>query len=585
MDIQVIKMQPLQRKMFANGDEVLERVSSTSQINPKEYVFTLEERDGRPVAVKRQVSGLQQEEPEVFEIDLNLSPTGDPREAFARQRSNQMFSNIQTGGAALSTLPLAQTKIGGRMLTGLGTLGIKYGSKIPSFINRVLNPVKTRLKSPVAVPGTQGFPIRNPLNPLSYQTAGINPTGAVITGGGALYGATESGQIDYEDVQQEKNIATELAILEATNRTEYNSAEKERIELAKKAAIAAGDTEQVKLLQQELVKYEEKGPQKPEGADENGEATIEEIDPESLAKKRTLAESIEKFGSETPIEPKERRETPFLQNKNFLDLMRNIGIQMVETGDIGMGISQGSAETLKEQRDTELRSEAKESELEKIAYEYGLDLSNAVDLEKAKSIYADSELVQFQIKEDIKTRNDLLNNPETSAKMAEAVLSAETSDVAISYLKQARTLIESGDVTGISPALEEAVNKAFRFLGKPVPLSPREKARGLLAFVAKADVKELLGESGRTISNIDREIAAELVGKIDLTTGEEDVLEQLDKSIAKYERVYKTNMGKYNSYTNLYQRFDLMPPHMLGKSLDETRGKPVVRIQMSDYSQ
>ena len=579
------KMYPLQRKMFANGDEVLERVSSKSQINPKEYVFTLEEIDGKPVAVKTQVTGLQEEEPEVFPIDLRLSPTGDPREAFARQRSNQLFSNIQTGGIALSTLPLTQTRTAGSILTGLGGLGIKYGPKVASFINKTLNPFKTRLKSPVAVPGTQGFPARNPLNPFSYQTAGMNPSGTIIGSGGALYGGTEAGTTTLEDVQKEKDIATELAILEATNRTEYKDTAKESIELAIKVAIAEGDTEQVKLLQQELVKYEEKGPPKKlDGAGKDSKATIEEMGPK-IPDEEKPDDLIQEFGSETPKEPREKRETPFLQNKNFLDLMRNIGIQMVETGDIGMGISQGSAETLKEQKAAQLTFEARESELEKIAYEYGLDLSNAVDLEKAKSIYADSELEQFQLKEDIKTRNDLLNNPETSAKMAEAVLSAETSDVAISYLKQARTLIESGDVTGISPALEEAVNKAFRFLGKPVPLSPREKARGLLAFVAKADVKELLGESGRTISNIDREIAAELVGAINLTTGREDVLEQLDKSIGKYERVYKTNMGKYNSYESLYKRFDLMPPHMLGKSLDETRGKPVVRIQMSDYSQ
>jgi len=576
-------MYPLQRKMFANGDEVLERVSSKSQINPKEYVFTLEEIDGKPVAVKTQVTGLQEEEPEVFPIDLRLSPTGDPREAFARQRSNQLFSGIQTGGAVLSALPLAQTKIGGGMLTGLGNLGIKYGSKIPSFINKILNPVKTTLRTPVDE-GLRGMPSRNPYKLSSYEF-GVNPTGAVITGGGALYGGTEAGTTTLEDAQKEKDeIATELAIL-AKNRTEYKDTAKESIELAIKVAIAEGDTEQVKLLQQELVKYEEKGPPKKlDGAGKDSKATIEEMGPK-IPDEEKPDDLIQEFGSETPIEPRERRETPFLQNKNFLDLMRNIGIQMVETGDIGMGISQGSAETLKEQRATELRSEAKESELEKIAYEYNLDLSNAVDLEIAKSIYSDSELVQFQQKEDIKTRNDLLNNPETSAKMAEAVLSAETSDVAINYLKQARTLIDTGDVTGLSPAIKEAINKGFRFLGRKVSLSPREQAKALLAFVAKSDVKELLGESGRTISNIDREIAAELVGAINLTTGREDVLEQLDKSIGKYERVYKTNMGKYNSYESLYKRFDLMPPHMLGKSLDETRGKPVVRIQMSDYSQ
>ncbi len=580
-------MQPLQRKMFANGDEVLERVSSKSQINPKEYVFTLEERDGQPVAVKTQVTGLglQEEEPEVFEIDLKLSPTGDPREAFARQRSNQMFSNIGTAGTALSIIPLAQSRLAGAGITGLGNLGIKYGPKIPSLINRILNPVKTTLKTPVDE-GLRGMPSRNPYKLSSYEF-GVNPTGAVITGGGALYGGTKAGQIDYEDVKREKDIATELAILEATNRTEYKDTAKKSIELAKKAAIAAGDTEQVKLLQQELVKYEEKGPQKPEPevAGKDSEATIEEIDPESLAKKRTLAESIEKFGSETPKEPRERRETPFLQNKNFLDLMRNIGIQMVETGDIGMGISQGSAETLKEQRATDLRFEAKESELEKIAYEYGLDLSNAVDLEKAKSIYADSELVQFENKENIKIKLDLINNPENSEKLATNITDLETADVMKKYLKDAKRLIDGGGVSGLSPVIKEAINQGVRFLGGDVPLNNREQVKALLEFVAKADVKLLLSESGRTISNIDRQIAQDLVGDVNIFASDEKLLAALEKAIAKYEQAYTKQNSIYNETINRYARFGLEAPHKLGVDVNITRGKPVVRIQMSDYSQ
>ena len=318
-----------------------------------------------------------------------------------------------------------------------------------------------------------------------------------------------------EDVAQSEeanDFADEIAELERksefTGRTSY--------EAAIKSAIESDDRNQVIVLRDKMKElYKEDSPladeylQKPQ----QKSIDIKEIGEDELAKKRTLAETIEKFGSKTPIEEKE---PPLLQNKNFLDLMRNIGIQMVETGDIGLGISLGSAEALKERRAEELLDDERQTELDKIATEYGLDLRNARDKAYAESIYKQGELEEFQIKENIKTRNDLVNNPETSAKMAEVVLSAETSDVAISYLKQARELISKGDVTGISPALEEAVNKAFRFLGKPVPLSPREKARGLLAFVAKADVKELLGESGRTISNIDREIAAELVGKIDL---------------------------------------------------------------------
>jgi len=582
-------MYPLQRKMFANGDEVvLERVSSKSQINPKEYVFTLEEIDGKPVAVKTQVTGLQEEEPEVFPIDLRLSPTGDPREAFARQRSNQLFSNIQTGGIALSTLPLTQTRTAGSILTGLGGLGIKYGPKVASFINKTLNPFKTRLKSPVAVPGTQGFPARNPLNPFSYQTAGMNPSGTIIGSGGALYGGTEAGTITLEDAQKEKDeIATELAIL-AKNRTEYKDTAKESIELAIKVAIAEGDTEQVELLQQELVKYEDKGPQKPEVAGKDSEATIEEIDPESLAKKRTLAESIEKFGSETPKEPREKRETPFLQNKNFLDLMRNIGIQMVETGDIGMGISQGSAETLKEQRATELRSEAKESELEKIAYEYGFDLSNAVDLEKAKSIYKRMEGPDIT---DITKINTLEQEYITNYQAAE-----NKKYTAVQIKEALNTLTTKGNsIFGVGNIISSNIDKIMEFVAGDSSLNaenvkeglkfenPREYVKTILEIVQNKNIKELLGESGRTISNLDRQVVEKIIGQLKDTS----ILSQSPKAIAtKLELLYESlireaqeNMDKAGVSANNLKMIGRNPETLItAPSKVEQRR---VRLQMS----
>ena len=571
-------MSVFNRQLFKQGGEVLEVRQTGSQVNPEEFTFFLEYRDGKPVAVRKQTQGIIKKEDVVIPINTNLSVSGDPKEAFAVMRRNERIGTGLNTALGIGSL-FAAPEIGGYIAaTRFGKAVQPFLGKAGDFLARNLSPVRK------GVPYSFTGPVKD--IPGFY----FNPRGLAGIGIPGVYAGGQAAITTPEEVAEvkEEKIAEELAALEAsqsptsktgiTGRTSY--------EAAIKSAIESGDKDQVRILRDKMKElYGEESPLAEEFLKKPQQKSIdiEEIGDDEIAKKRTREESLEKFDVDTTELGKEK-EVPLLQNKNFLDLMRNIGIKMVETGDLGRGISLGSAEALKEGRAEELLDEERQAELDKIYTQYGLDRRNSLDVARAEAIYKQGELEEFQIKENIKTRNDLVNNPETSAKMAEAVLSAETSDVAISYLKQAKALIEAGDVTGVSPAIEEAVNKAFRFLGKPVPLSPREKAKGLLAFVAKADVKELLGESGRTISNIDREIAAELVGAINFATGKEDVLEQLDKSIGKYERVYKTNMGKYNSYESLYKRFDLVPPHQLGKSLDETRGQPIARIKASDYT-
>ena len=315
---------------------------------------------------------------------------------------------------------------------------------------------------------------------MSYQITGANPAGLFFTGSGGTILGTQAAQTTPEDVAQSeegKKIAAEIEKLERqsgiTGRTSYEAAIKSAIEKAEAGEKPPPIKRQIKdennnivTITEDGVPYEEQvrnlrdkmkelygedSPlaeeflNKPEQPNENIETDKDTPTPEE---KNQLQPEQER-----PAEPTEEKEVPLLQNKNFLDLMRNIGIKMVETGDLGRGISLGSAEALKEGRAEELLDEERQAELDKIYTQYGLDRRNSLDVARAEAIYKQGELQEFQMKENIKTRNDLVNNPEISSKMSEAVLSAETSDVAISYLKQAKALIESGDVTGVSPAL------------------------------------------------------------------------------------------------------------------------------------
>ena len=283
---------------------------------------------------------------------------------------------------------------------------------------------------------------------------------------------------------------------------------------------------------------------------ESGTKSTGEADEKEAAEQKKFQSQENKERLERT--PQMKQESIFA-SKNFSDLIRNIGIKMVDTGDIGAGIAEGPALTAIEQKAAEQAS----GEM--------------------------TEFQEFLAKEQFKNMNELMNDVEYADALSESVLKTETADVMVNYLKQAKALIEKKDVTGIVPVAQEAVNKAARFLGMEVPQSPREQAKALLSFVSKADVKELLGESGRTISNIDRSIAEELVGKIAVTTGKEDLLAQLEKSIAKYEDSYAKNLRNYKSRIKQYQKFDLTPPFQLGKSITASKIEPVERIKASDY--
>jgi len=65
--------------------------------------------------------------------------------------------------------------------------------------------------------------------------------------------------------------------------------------------------------------------------------------------------------------------------------------------------------------------------------------------------------------------------------------------------------------------------------------NPREYVKTILTVVQNKNIKELLGESGRTISNLDRQVVERIVGQLSDT----NILSQDPKAIAtKLELLY-----------------------------------------------
>ena len=470
--------------MFAEGDIVenyAERfegpefqkyeLSSSIESTP-EGAFVYVERNPRGEVVKQEM------------INTNLSPTGDPVEAYQVQARNQALDFAQ------DLLLTSAGLYGGKsILGGIGKKATeKFGPAITAALGSRFSPVTLTKKGGVAVPGMKGVQARDPSKLSSYRVD-VKPGPATAIGVVAGTTALGAGQTTEADIQEE------IAELEKQQSPEIKTQKDIDAEEAKKNADS--------------------------GLKSTGEADEKDAAEQKKLQSQENKERLER----TP----EMKQESIFASKNFSDLIRNIGIKMVDTGDIGAGIAEGSALTAIEQKAAE---------------------------------QATGEMTEFQeflAKEQFKNMNELVNDVEYADALSESVLKTETADVMVNYLRQAKSLIEKEDVTGIVPVAQEALNKAVRFFGMDMPQSPREQAKALLSFVSKADVKELLGESGRTISNIDRSIAEELVGKIAVTTGKEDLLDA-DKMKMYMQQLrlmgMLVNMPKV--ITDMYYHFPLL---------------------------
>tara|TARA_R100000664_G_scaffold2293_1_gene5834 strand:+ start:2901 stop:4352 length:1452 start_codon:yes stop_codon:yes gene_type:complete len=468
--------------MFAEGDIVVSRSLTPSQINPVEITTKIVEQDGNFFAIKQRSSGeiIDQEY-----VDVSLSPTGNPVEAYERQQGNRLASTIGKIGLGISALPFLQTKGFGSAVSGIGNLVGRL---------RGFTPVKVTKKPGVAVAGQKGFQALPKFDPRSYKYD-------VQTGPASVLGGTAIASTAFGAGTSAEDVAEEIAALQAEKQI---TTQKDKDE---ETAVTDASYEVVTTGQQDG--------QEKDKDDEAAEVVVDE----------------------TP----EQKQASIFQSKNFSDLIRNIGIKMVETGQIGAGIAEGSALTALEQKEAEQAT----GEI--------------------------SEFQEFLAKEEIKNINKFQDNQaKYAADLSESIFEVETSDGVLKAITEAKKLVETGDATGLTPLVREYFNETLRFFGQDIKLSTREAAKNYINDIINGNIKELTGESGRTISNLDRQIAGSLVGKIEWNSSKENVLDKLDKAYARAKSRYKLGMTNYEASLKPYVKYNATPPFDLGKSVSDT---------------
>ena len=179
-------------------------------------------------------------------------------------------------------------------------------------------------------------------------------------------------------------------------------------------------------------------------------------------------------------------------NPNFIRFVANLSKGLATSEDMASGLAKGAALAAEERglRDLEQQKFDQELQLELI------DKMDAgkMDLTDAKKVY------------------DLNNTANTAAQ------SFQNSTETIALIKQLENVLKNKNPTSLSSFTKDILEKAAVALGQDKTgsiedfkkLSSTEQARKLSTLISQANIREILGESGRTISNFDRQIVQDL---------------------------------------------------------------------------
>lgn len=206
----------------------------------------------------------------------------------------------------------------------------------------------------------------------------------------------------------------------------------------------------------------------------------------------------------------------------------------------------------------------------------GLALGSAIaaeqrqisDLEKKK---LDQEFLLKQVdsgKLDFKDAKDIYSLNNTANLAAQ---SFQNSTETLALIKELENVLTNEDPTSLTSFAEDIFEKAMTALGKSKTgsiedfknLSASAQARKLSTLISQANIREILGESGRTISNFDRKIVEQLSTSIVL--GEEPALNL--KALSNVEGRIRNNMQTQIDEINaVRQALKLAGQDLIGKN-------------------
>jgi hypothetical protein len=259
------------------------------------------------------------------------------------------------------------------------------------------------------------------------------------------------------------------------------------------------------------------------------------FDPPELKLTKVDTEALEERNIAKPP-PVVKETTGIFGSDRFLDFIRNVGGQLVATGQLGEGLAAGAAKASEERAARDLLEEQEKKKFQRELLIAGI---KAGDVDKLTA-----------------SDFDKINNKEI--EMEADIKGFEKSGETLKNLNYIIKTLGEGGATGLQGFFGEATDMIEAAIqrneGKPFEkLSPRTRANALLNVLRQANVREILGESGKTISNLDRQIVEEVFGDIKITTPLAVSIQKLKDSRTRIIGTMNEQKGKIASYENYFK--------------------------------
>jgi len=208
-------------------------------------------------------------------------------------------------------------------------------------------------------------------------------------------------------------------------------------------------------------------------------------------------------------------EPRFFGSDRFLNFIRNVGGELVRTGQMGAGLASGAAKAAEERAARELLADQERRKYER-----------EIELARAK---ADATVAKPMSTEKIIELNEKMITDMNEFKGG--VAATGFVDLAIETIREAKASGESvGGALGFINSLFDKVGAFFGTDAEFENLSAQEKVNKLVQVVRQKNLQAILGESGRTISDRDRIIILEVFGDLSAFQSAELTLGKLEES-------------------------------------------------------
>jgi len=246
---------------------------------------------------------------------------------------------------------------------------------------------------------------------------------------------------------------------------------------------------------------------------------------------------------------KKLNEPGFFGSNRFLDFIRNVGAGLTETGQFGSGLGLGAAKAAEERAARDIAKDEREYEMEKLL---------AIEDKKAEI-----------------ARIEKLNTPMEAADLVKYVKFEDEIATALKNFDEDERILSD-----INQVLNEDVNDPTAFGAKGFLGKINDKFRNALGYgetewenldaevrtglildiTAQRSVRNILGESGKTISNLDREIVARIFGNVNIWTSPAELKKILGQSRSNIIEGMRSTQNQIVSRANAFKQVGYKSP-------------------------